>query len=85
MSYDFGIKKNKQIICLVECQGRHHYRVSSLFGGEEQFAKQQLHDELKKEYAKKIGMPLIEILYKCKTYEDVVGFFDKKLKKFGLV
>ena len=42
-----------------------------MFGGEEQFAKQQLHDEIKREYAKKLNVKLIEVPYTVVTYEEV--------------
>ena len=48
----------------------------NIFGGEEQFAKQQLHDELKQEYANSLGVPLIEIPYTAETYEDVKKILD---------
>ncbi len=82
LSYDFGILKEDKIVCLIECQGKQHYKVSTLFGGEEQFAKQQLHDELKKDYADKIGIPLIEIPYTCRNYKEVRIFFENTLARF---
>ena len=41
------------------------------FGGNEQFAKQMLHDEAKANYAKQLNVPLIEIPYTVKSYEEV--------------
>lgn len=48
LSYDFAFYKNQKLMYLIECQGQQHYQPVEIFGGEDQFAKQQLHDELKK-------------------------------------
>ena len=48
----------------------------NIFGGEEQFEKQQLHDELKQEYANSLGIPLIEIPYTVETYEEAKRILD---------
>ena len=79
LSYDFGIKEHGRYKTLIECQGIQHYEASEFFGGEEQFAKQKLHDELKQEYAKKKGINLIEIPYTCDTYEKVAGLIKELL------
>jgi len=65
LSYDFGIIQNDNYSVLIECQGIQHYKPVELFGGEKQFEIQQLHDELKREYAKNHGIKLIEIKYDC--------------------
>ncbi len=80
LSYDFSVIKNNKIFDLIECQGQQHYKPVKLFGGTEQFAKQQIHDEIKREYAKKMGVPLIEIPYTVVNYEDV----KEILKKAGI-
>ena len=46
---------------LIECQGQQHYNAVDFFGGEEQFERQKMHDELKKEYAESLGIPFVEI------------------------
>ena len=71
LSYDFAVYSAGELKCLIECQGQQHYKPVKLFGGEEQFARQQIHDVLKKNYADKIGVPLIEIPYTVEQYEDV--------------
>lgn len=71
LSYDFAVYKNGELYALIECQGQQHYIPVEMFGGEEQFAKQQLHDEIKREYAKKLNVKLIEVPYTVVTYEEV--------------
>ena len=78
LSYDFAIYRNGKLSALIECQGLQHYKPIELFGGEEQFAKQQIHDELKKEYAKSLNVPLIEIPYTAETYEKVKEILQKE-------
>ena len=71
LSYDFAFYKNGKLCALIECQGQQHFKPVGIFGGEEQFAKQQLHDEIKREYAKKIGVQLIEIPFTVESYDEV--------------
>lgn len=64
LSYDFGIYCKDNLICLIECQGLQHFKPIEYFGGKKQFEIQQMHDELKREYAFEIlHVPLIEIPY----------------------
>lgn len=58
LSYDFYLPDYN---CLIEIQGDQHIRPIQLWGGDEQFAKQQEHDKRKREYAKDKGFDLIEI------------------------
>ena len=76
LSYDFVIYQNNQPYCLIECQGKQHYESIDYFGGENQFKIQQLHDQLKREYAQSIHVPLLEIPYTAKTYSDVAYILD---------
>lgn len=77
LSYDFSVIKNDKLYALIECQGQQHYMPVGMFGGEEQFAKQQLHDGIKKEYAEKLEVPLIEIPYTVESYEEVKEILEK--------
>ena len=79
LSYDFGIKLRGRYKYLIECQGVQHYEPFEYFGGEEQFEKQKLHDELKREYAIGKGITLIEIPYTCDTYEKVEKILSMKI------
>ena len=80
LSYDFAFYKNDVLSYLIECQGKQHYEPVDIFGGEEQFAKQQLHDELKNDYARRINVPLIEIPYTVQSLKDVAQI----LSSYGL-
>ena len=71
LSYDFIVYKNNEPYYLIECQGKQHYEAVEYFGGYEQFKRQQKHDKLKKEYAIKLGIPLLEISYTVDKYEEV--------------
>lgn len=76
LSYDFIVYENNEAKCLIECQGEQHYYEVEHFGGKAQFEKQQLHDELKKEYADMMGIKLVEIPYTMKKYKDTKSFLQ---------
>lgn len=71
LSYDFAFYSDQKLQYLIECQGQQHYGPVGIFGGENQFVKQQLHDKIKKDYASRLGVHLIEIPYYAETYEKV--------------
>ena len=72
LRYDFGIYENDKLLFLIEYQGRQHYDEIDLFGGEKYLEKQQFHDDLKREYAKKyLNVPLLEIPYEITEYADI--------------
>lgn len=73
--YDFFINYNGKL-WLIECQGEQHYKPVAWFGGQIGFEKQVEHDRRKREYAKKIGIPLIEIPYTCVKYSDIVSILQ---------
>lgn len=81
LSYDFGVYNDKDdLIALIECQGEQHYRPVEYFGGKEKFEQQQLHDALKKEYAEEfLEVPLIEIPYWLKDYQDIADNINVSL------
>ena len=60
LSYDFYLPKYE---LLIEYNGEQHYEPIDFFGGMETFKIQQLHDELKKEYAEKNKINLLIIPY----------------------
>lgn len=68
LHYDFNLKGKK---ILIEYQGRQHYMPISQFGGEQQFKRQQKHDQMKRDYAKKHGYKLIEVPYTISAEEDI--------------
>ena len=88
LSYDFLVYSNGLPWLLIECQGKQHYEPVEYFGGEKQFKVQQKNDRLKRKYAVKIGLPLLEIPYTCKSNESIVQllrpyFSDEQKGQFG--
>ena len=78
LSYDFLVFKNNEPFCLIECQGKQHFRPIKKFGGAKQLLKQMKHDDLKKAYAKNVlKIPLYEILYTLMTKSEVYDALDK--------
>lgn len=72
LRFDFAIYNEDGFIsCLIECQGEQHYKPIEEFGGEYQFKIQKQNDQIKRAYAKKQNIPLLEISYKDKQYEKV--------------
>ena len=60
--------------CAIEYQGEQHYKPIDFFGGSERFTYQQYHDELKKEYCKKVGLNLLCIPFN-KNIEEILDNF----------
>lgn len=80
LCYDFAVMgEDGKVMALIECQGEQHYKPIEEFGGERAFEIQKKNDELKKGYAKKIGIPLIEIPYQKKKIESVRKILSSKL------
>ena len=72
LRFDFAVFNDDNTLkCLIECQGEQHYKPVDEFGGRAQYKIQVENDELKREYAKKKNIPLIEISYKQKKFEKV--------------
>ena len=67
LRFDFKIL-DKPI--LIEFQGLQHYQPVDLFGGEEQFKIQKVHDMLKRNYCKAHNLRLIEIPYDYKSLDE---------------
>lgn len=79
LRYDFAIfDTNGNIKFLIECQGKQHYEPVKEFGGKSQFKYQVENDKLKRDYAKKSNIPLVEIPYTCDTYEKELEFLKKQ-------
>lgn len=60
LSYDFYIPAKNM---LIEYQGIQHYQPVEVFGGEEAFKKQQVNDEIKRNFAIDNGYNFVEIKY----------------------
>lgn len=79
LRFDFAIKDDTgNLKYLIECQGEQHYQPVEEFGGEYSFEKQKMNDELKRDYASKHGIPLLEIPYNLKKYESVKNLLISK-------
>ena len=68
LSYDFYLPKHN---VLIEYQGIQHYKPIQIFGGETSYAKQKVHDRLKKEYAEENNFKLLEIKYTEKSFDSI--------------
>ena len=77
LSYDFYLPNYNM---LIEYQGQQHYSSVNYFGGEEKFNTQQLHDKLKREYAKNNGYKLLELHYSLDTQEKVNIYLNRRIK-----
>ena len=75
MRYDFAILNDDgEISKLLEYNGSQHYEPVGFFGGADTLIEQQRRDVIKREHAKKIGVPLIEITYKQRAnLTDILG------------
>ena len=77
LSYDFYLPVNNLFI---EYQGIQHYKPIDFFGGEKSFKKQQKNDEIKRIYAKKNSIELLEISYLDFTNIEQI-LYNKILKQ----
>lgn len=77
LRYDFYLPSFK---VLIEYQGIQHYKPVDYFGGENQLKKQQLHDQMKRIYAKKHGYNLIEVSYKLNTFDSIKNTIISKVE-----
>ena len=73
LPFDFAIFKNNELFCLIEYQGVQHYKPVEVFGGKEQFRKQQYIDNIKRQYCLNNKIKLIEIPhFKYKNIENIL-------------
>lgn len=63
LRFDFCLKKDEQIVGLLEYNGRQHYEPIDFFGGVDNFITQQKRDCMKIEYCKSNQIPLFIIKY----------------------
>lgn len=88
LSYDFYIPKqrNEQLVpLLIEYNGKQHYEAIEYFGGDEKFARQQLHDKMKRNYAIQHQMKLVSIPYTYNTQEQINKIMDAELNNIQLI
>ena len=62
--FDFAVfNEDNSIKYLIEYNGYQHYYEDDYFGGSEALAKQQKHDQMKRDYCQKFNYKMIEIPY----------------------
>lgn len=76
LTYDFYIE-SKNI--LIEYQGEQHYKPIEHFGGMKQFIVQQENDSIKREYARRKGIKLVEIPYTITSFKDIKEIVEREL------
>lgn len=79
LPFDFGIYKADSLIGLVEFQGKQHYFPVQWFGGQKVFEKNQIRDQIKKDYCKKNMIPFLCISYN----EDIPNRLNVFLNTIG--
>lgn len=80
LPFDFGIYRNNNLICLIECQGSQHYYQT----GWQDLDYVQHHDRIKINWCRENSIPLIHIpfsLYDKITLEDLLPETSKYIKK----
>lgn len=80
LSYDFYIPSFNM---LIEYQGKQHDTPIEYFGGERQFKIQQIHDDIKRSYAKNHNIKLLEIWYW--DFDNIENILQKELNIEELV
>ncbi|VVC05900.1 Uncharacterised protein [uncultured archaeon] len=76
LPFDFALHKNGNLTGLIEYQGKQHYMINELFGGENGFKSRQQNDKIKKSYALTHHIPFLEIKY------TNLGHLESILEKF---
>lgn len=74
LRFDFFVKLRSGESVLIECQGLQHVRATVWFGGKEYLNRLNIHDNLKRDFAKSHNIRLIEIGHKKVSYEAISEF-----------
>lgn len=81
LRFDFAIlDSQKNVIRLIEFDGKQHFLSIKKWGGEEALQKRQAYDKIKNNYALRKNIPLVRLPYSLKgkiTLKDILG--DKYL------
>jgi len=80
LRFDYAVYEDNELFCFIECQGQQHTYPVEYFGGQTKFEQQQIHDEIKREYARMLGVPLLEIPFSANSYEKIAQL----LQQFGI-
>lgn len=76
--FDFGIyNEQNELVYFIEIQGEQHYRAVDQWGGKEAFERRLELDENKRRYCQEYGIPLYEIKYFSKKFQnlDILPFW----------
>lgn len=63
LSFDFAVFKDDKLFCLIEFDGKQHYKAISYWGGEDALAHNEFKDEIKNEYCESKSINLLRIPY----------------------
>lgn len=80
LPFDFGIYKDNNLICLLEYDGKQHFKSNTQFGGEETFQLVKEADKIKDAFCKAQGIPLIRISYKVKDIKTYLNDYLELLQ-----
>lgn len=79
LRFDFYVTLGSGENVLIECQGEQHYRSTKWFGGDEYLRRLRVHDKMKRTFAEKNGIRLIEVPFKLVTYDKICQFLNEQL------
>ncbi|MEK4253430.1 hypothetical protein [Ureibacillus sp. FSL K6-2830] len=71
-----------KIIAFIEFDGEQHDKPSDFFGGEKGFKERKINDQIKNDFAKQKGIPLIRIKYK--DLNNIESVLQEELKKINI-
>lgn len=63
LKFDFAILYNKDVIGIIEYDGKQHFEPIDFFGGIDGFKNTQIRDEIKNNYCKEHNIPMLRIPY----------------------
>lgn len=63
LRFDFAITNNKNVIGLIEYDGKQHFEPVDFFGGEDGYKNTKKRDEIKNSYCKTHNIPLLRLPY----------------------
>lgn len=83
MRFDFAIKENDKVICLIEYDGIQHFEPIEFWGGVGALEDTKRRDEIKNKYCKENNIPLIRIPYW--EQENIADILATELTKIGII
>lgn len=76
LRFDFAIIKNKNVLGLIEYDGKQHFEPIEFFGGEDGFKMAQERDQVKNTYCKIHNIPLLRLPYILSTDEIKTKIYE---------